>query len=80
MTTEVDRQDQPNFDTRQDAKHWEITKFTLKLFQVPSPPTPTHRKKVNAEQGTPFIRTKLKWTGHMVPKVPVFKCTPPTPV
>ena len=57
MTTETSCQDWPNSDTRQDAKHWNITK-SMKFFFSPSSTTkiPSHRYKVNAEQSTLFLQ------------------------
>ena len=58
MTTEVGHQDRPNSDTRQDAKHWNITKIYNFFFPLYSSTTkiPSHRNKVNAEQSTPLLQ------------------------
>ena len=79
MTTEAGHQDRPNLDTRQDTKHWKITKVYPNFFSGTTPP-PQHplieRKSMLYKAPLPSAN-KPRWTCHKVPKVPVFKCTPP---
>ena len=56
VTTEAGHQDRSNSDTRQDAKHWNITKSVKFFLSVAPAPIPSHRNKVNAEQSTPLLQ------------------------
>ena len=78
MTTEASHQDWPNLHTRQDAKHWKITKSLFKFFFRHHPPQHPliERKSMLYKAPLPSAH-KPRWTCHRVPKVPVFKCTPP---
>ena len=78
-TTETGCQDQPNSDTRQDAKHWNITK-TINFFFLSSNTTkiPSHIYTESMLKKDPFTSVQQpRWTCYMVPKVPVFNCAPP---
>ena len=64
----------PRFRYRQDARHWNIIKTKIHFPEIPTHPPVIETKSMLS----PFTTVQQqRWTHLMVPKVPVFNCTPP---
>ena len=59
-TIETDRQDRPRFGYRQDAMHWNITKFLILLQETPTqPPVTKTQSMLNKEPLYSSTMTKV---------------------